>query len=92
MTLIFSSLNCQNLLLSTLYCLVEPGQSSICIPHKLESVLQSIEMWWSLWEKAVCGVGIPINPFNIESERVQTSTHRPVSYTHLTPADEHRDV
>ena len=60
----------------TIYSLVEPSQSSICIPHKHESVLQSIEMWWSLWEKAVCGVGIPINPFNIESERVQTPTHR----------------
>ena len=59
----------------TIYSLVEPSQSSICIPHKLESVLQIIEKW-SLWKKAECGVVISTNSFNVESERVQTSTHR----------------
>ena len=73
-TLVFSSWNCQKLLLRTLYCLVELSQSSNCIPHEHEFVLQSKEMW-SLWEKAEWGVGISSNSFNIESERVQTPRH-----------------
>ena len=72
-TLIFRSLNCQNLFLSRLYSLVELGHSSICIPHELESVLQSIEMW-SLWENAEYGVGISTNSFNMETKDTNPNT------------------